>query len=115
MQVDVTETPRDLVSLLDRYDVLILNNSNELTKLLDESQREKVEQWYKAGGGIVALHAALVRQTEWDWFHQLAGCDFNSDSEFLKARIVRRPRGGRSPHGSRFRRIVRIRSRLDES
>ena len=97
MQVDVTETPRDLTALLDRYDVLILNNSNELTKLLDESQREKIEQWYKAGGGIVALHAALVRQTQWDWFHQLAGCDFNSDSEFLKARVVVDPSAKEHP------------------
>ncbi len=88
MQVDVTETPRDLTSLLDRYDVLVLNNSNQLTKILDESQRAKIEAWYKEGGGIVALHAALVRQTEWPWFNKLAGCDFNSDSEFLEARVV---------------------------
>ena len=88
MQVDVTETPRDLVQLLDRYDVLVLNNSNQLVKILDEKQRAKVEKWYKDGGGIVALHAALVRQTQWKWFSQLAGCDFNSDSEYLDARVV---------------------------
>ena len=88
MQVDVTETPRDLLALLDRYDVLVLNNSNELTSLLDEQQLKKVQQWYEKGGGIVALHAALVHQTEWKWFSELAGCDFNSDSEFLEARVV---------------------------
>ncbi|MEC7979596.1 MAG: ThuA domain-containing protein, partial [Planctomycetota bacterium] len=37
--------------------------------------------------GIVALHAALVHQTEWEWFMQLAGCDFDSDSEFLEATV----------------------------
>lgn len=88
MQVDVTETPRDLTALLERYDVLVLNNSNQLTKLLDEKQREKVEDWYSAGGGIVALHAALVRQTDWKWLSELGGCDFNSDSEFLEARVM---------------------------
>lgn len=88
MQVDVTESPKDISLLLDRYDVLILNNSNELTKILDEKQRKKIEDWYQGGGGIVALHAALVRQTEWTWFTNLAGCDFNSDSEFLEAKVV---------------------------
>ncbi len=38
--------------------------------------------------GIVALHAALVRQTNWEWFNQLAGCDFDSDSEYLEARVM---------------------------
>lgn len=88
MQVDVTESPRDIAGLLDRYDVLVLNNCTEMTKLLDEKQLDKVQEWHEKGGGIVALHAALVRQTEWRWFNELAGCDFNSDSEFLEARIV---------------------------
>ncbi|WP_298869143.1 ThuA domain-containing protein [uncultured Gimesia sp.] len=97
MQVDVSETPADITNLLDRYDVLVLNNSNALTSLLDEKQRNKIEQWYKAGGGIVALHAALVRQTDWKWFNELAGCDFNSDSEFLEARIVVDPKAKNHP------------------
>ena len=88
MQVDVTESPKDIMQLLDRYDVLILNNSNELVQILNDEQRKKIEDWYNEGGGIVALHAALVRQTEWDWFTTLAGCDFNSDSEFLEARVI---------------------------
>lgn len=88
MQVDVSETPSDLLKILDRYDVLVMNNCNELAKLLDEKQRAKVEQWYKAGGGIVALHAALVHQKDWPWFNTLAGCDFNSDSEYLEATVV---------------------------
>lgn len=90
MQIDVTENPKD-INLLDRYDVLIMNNSNELTKLFDEKQRNKIRDWYRAGGGIVALHAALVHQTEWEWFTNLAGCDFNSDSEFLEASVVVEP------------------------
>ncbi|MGI9242168.1 MAG: ThuA domain-containing protein [Verrucomicrobiales bacterium] len=97
MQVDVTETPKDLTNLLDRYDVLVLNNSNELTSLLDEKQMRKVEEWYKAGGGIVALHAALVRQTGWKWFSELAGCDFDSDSEFVEARVVVDPAAKEHP------------------
>ena len=88
MQIDVTESAKDISNLLDRYNVLVVNNANELTKVLDEKQRDKVRDWYRAGNGIVALHAALVRQTEWKWFNQLGGCDFNSDSEFLEASVV---------------------------
>lgn len=102
MQVDVTETPKDIANLLDRYDVLVLNNSNELTKLFSENQRNKVEQWYKAGGGIVALHAALVHQTDWKWFSDLAGCDFNSDSEFLEAKVLVDPKAKDHPTVSGF-------------
>ncbi len=97
MEVDVTETPKDLLALLDRYEVLILNNSNELTSLLDEKQRKKVETWYAKGGGIVALHAALVHQKEWKWLHKLGGCDFNSDSDFLEARVVVDPKAKDHP------------------
>ena len=88
MQIDVTENPKDIVALLDRYDVLVLNNCTEMTKLFDESQRKRIQDWYQKGNGIVALHASLVRQTKWEWFNKLAGCDFNSDSEFLEARVV---------------------------
>ncbi len=88
MQVDVSETPKDITTILDYYDVLIFNNSNELTKLFDKQQQQKIQNWYHAGGGIVALHAALVHQTEWEWFSEIAGCDFNSDSEFLKATVT---------------------------
>lgn len=97
MQVDVTESPKDILSLLDRYDVLVFNNNTELTQVLDERARKKVEDWYNAGGGIVALHAALVRQTEWEWFTKLGGCDFNSDSEYLEARVVVDPAAAEHP------------------
>ena len=88
MQIDISETPKDITTILDHYDVLVFNNSNELTKLFDKQQQQKIENWYHAGGGIVALHAALVHQTEWEWFSEIAGCDFNSDSEFLQATVT---------------------------
>jgi type 1 glutamine amidotransferase len=106
MQIDVTESSKDL-NLLDRYDVLVLNNSTELTKLFDERQRNKVRDWYRAGGGIVALHAALVHQTEWTWLSELGGCDFNSDSEFLEAMVTVEPSMRDHPtvrgHGEKFK------------
>ena len=106
MRIDVTENAGDISKLLDRYDVLVLNNSNELTKLFDEDQRNTIRDWYREGHGIVALHAALVHQTEWEWFTQLGGCDFNSDSDYLEARVVIDPAATDHPavsgHGTEF-------------
>src|SRR6266853_2436193 len=89
MEVDVTETAKDFTDQrLAVYQVLVMNNANELAKVLDEAQRKVIEDWYRKGGGIVALHAAIVHQLGWPWFNQLAGCDFNSDSVFQKARVI---------------------------
>jgi type 1 glutamine amidotransferase len=107
IQIDVSETAKDLSSKrLADYDVLLLNNANTLDKVFDEKQRKIVEDWYAAGGGIVGVHAALVRQENWPWLHDLAGCDFDSDSDFLEARIVVDPKAKDHPsvkgHGDSF-------------
>ena len=106
MQIDVTESSKDL-KLLDRYQVLVLNNSNQLTSILDSKQRKAVEDWYAKGGGIVALHAALVRQIDWPWLTKLGGCDFDSDSEFLEAKVLVDPAAKNHPtvkgRGKEFR------------
>lgn len=88
-EVDVTEHRKDMrAEELSRYDVLVLNNANELDKVLPEQQRKTVEEWFTKGEkGIVGLHAALVHQTKWPWLHGLGGCDFNSDSDFSRARV----------------------------
>ncbi len=87
--VDVTETPGDLTAdRLAAYRVLVLNNANELGKVLDDTQKKAVEGWSRHGGGVVGLHAALVHQTGWPWLSQLGGADFDSDSDFSRARVV---------------------------
>ena len=68
--------------------MLVLNNANELGKVLDEKQQQAIADWFGRGNGIVGLHAALVHQTGWPWLNQLAGADFNSDSDFSRARLV---------------------------
>ena len=89
MEMDVTEHYRDLKRpVLDRYDVLLLNNANRLADVVPEEERKAVEQWFAAGHGIVALHATLVRQKGWPWLLDLGGCDFDSDSTFQKARVL---------------------------
>ena len=106
MQVDVSENPNDLLKILPKYKVLVFNNNTELTAILDARHQAAVRDWYRKGGGIVALHAALVRQKEWKWFNGLAGCDFDSDSEYLEARIIVDPKAKDHPavrgHGMSF-------------
>lgn len=89
-EVDVTEHQGDMVpKVLERYDLLVLNNANELDKVLPEPNRKAVEDWFAKGKrGVVGLHAALVHQTKWPWLNQLGGCDFNSDSDFSKAKVT---------------------------
>lgn len=104
---DVTETPGDLTKeRLAGYDVFLMNNCNELTTLLNEKQRHEIEAWYTGGKAIVALHAALVHQTKWKWFYDLAGCDFDSDSLFEKAKVLVDPAAKDHPavkgHGAEF-------------
>ena len=89
MEIDVTEHHRDLKpEVLDRYDVLLLNNANGLSDVLPVASRKAVEEWFARGHGIVGLHAALVRQQKWPWLLDLGGCDFDSDSTFQKARVI---------------------------
>jgi type 1 glutamine amidotransferase len=90
IDVDITENALDLApKAIARYDVLLLNNANELDKIIPEEQRKSVEQWFTTGKkGIVGLHAALVHQKNWPWLTELAGCDFNSDSDYSKAKIT---------------------------
>jgi hypothetical protein len=96
--VDVTETAGDLsTERLAGYRVLVLNNANELSKVLDDNQKKAVEGWSRKGGGIVGLHAALVHQTGWPWLSQLAGADFDSDSDFARARMMVDPAAKDNP------------------
>ena len=65
--VDVTEHWKDMQpDVLAQYDVIVLNNANELDLVLPEEQRKAVEEWFtKSQKGIVALHAVLVNQQKW--------------------------------------------------
>lgn len=89
IEVDVTEHAKDLLpNVLKKYDVLLLNNANQLGDLIPKEQQEAVQAWFATGKGIVGLHAALVKQDGWPWLMELGGCDFNSDSDFLKAKVT---------------------------
>ena len=99
LDVDLTEHPDDLQpGPLAKYDVLLLNNANQLADVIPEARRQSVQEWFARGDkGVVALHAALVHQTRWPWLVELGGCDFNSDSDFLKAKVLVDPEAADHP------------------
>ena len=89
MEMDVTEHWRDLKpKVLAKYDVLLLNNANKLSEVIPEQQRKSVEAWYRSGKGIMGIHASLVKQQDWPWLVEIGGCDFDSDSDYLKAKVT---------------------------
>lgn len=107
IQFDISETGKDITEkTLSNYDVVLLNNSNTLDKVLDERQRNVFQSWFAEGHGVVAIHAVLVHQEGWPWLLNLGGCDFNSDSEFLRAKVVVDPNAKEHPavrgHGTEF-------------
>lgn len=87
IQMDVTESPEDF-SRLNNYQAIIFNSTTDIGKTLNEQQRKQLKDWYHAGGGIMGLHAAAVHHNTWPWWTELVGCDFNSDSEFVKAKLI---------------------------
>lgn len=98
IQFDVSETGSDITAeSLANYDVLFLNNANVLDKVMTAESRDAVVDWYRGGGAIFALHATLVHQEEWPWLLELGGCDFNSDSDFLRARVMVDPAAAGHP------------------
>ena len=87
IQMDVTESPEDF-SRLNNYQAIIFNSTTDIGKTLNEQHRKQLKDWYHAGGGIMGLHAAAVHHNTWPWWTELVGCGFNSDSEFVKAKLI---------------------------
>lgn len=96
--VDTTDHP-EIFNLDDlaRYDVIVFISTTDLGKALSEEQRTALVEWYRQGHGIVALHAAAVHHHTWDWWTTLVGCDFNSDSNRMRARLLVDPASREHP------------------
>gem|GEM_PF-177863 len=94
-EVDVTEDAGMFTDAkLAGYDVALLVSTTDIGKSLNAAQQEAFIRWYRAGRGLVALHAAGVHHDTWDWYSQLFGTDFDSDSEYVPARVAVDPAAG---------------------
>lgn len=96
--VDTTDHPEIFnADDLARYDVVVFISTTDLGNALNDDQKASLAGWYRKGHGIVALHAAAVHHHTWDWWADLVGCDFNSDSVRAKARLTVSPESSDHP------------------
>ena len=90
--VDVTEDSAKFTSEnLARYNAALFINTTDIGKSLDDAQKKALIEWFQKGNGLVAMHAAGVHHDTWDWFSNLFGTDFDSDSEYVPATVQVEP------------------------
>ena len=77
---------------LERYDLLLFNNATNLGESLTVEQRKPIIEWFRAGGGIMVMHAWIVQNGTWPELIEIAGCDFDADSEYMEARFTVDPK-----------------------
>jgi cytochrome c len=71
--VDATEDPsRFSDDGLRRYEVVVLLSTNG-PGVLRGGERAAFERWVRAGGGVVAIHAAANADRDWAWYGELLG------------------------------------------
>jgi type 1 glutamine amidotransferase len=56
--------------LRGRYDALVLY---DMSRTLSEVGRQNFREYVEAGGGVVALHHAIVSYQDWPWYRELIG------------------------------------------
>ncbi|MBI1374943.1 MAG: hypothetical protein GC159_19670 [Phycisphaera sp.] len=82
---------------LSRYQVLVVNNADHFGSTLTDEQKAALIAWYDAGGGIVALHAAAQHDGSWDWWADLIGCNYVSNSDKMTATLKVDPAAMKHP------------------
>ena len=114
--VDVTEHWKDMQpEVLAGYDVLVLNNANELDMVLPEEQRKAVEEWFNKGKkGIVALHAVAGQSTEVAVAQSARRLRFQQRLRLQQGEDLDRSGGERSSRREGTAGRVHLRSRLDQ-
>jgi cytochrome c len=71
--VDATEDPsRFSDDGLRRYEVVVLLSTNG-PGVLRGGERAAFKRWVRAGGGVVAIHAAANADRDWAWYGRLLG------------------------------------------
>jgi type 1 glutamine amidotransferase len=83
-EVDVTTdstlfTPENL----KKYTAVIFLNTTG--NVLNDEQQKAFEQYIKAGGGFVGVHAATDTEYDWPWYNQLVGAYFNGHPKIQEA------------------------------
>jgi trehalose utilization protein len=87
--VEVTEDPAIFSEAkLREFEVVLFISTTDIGKSLDATQQAAFIQWFRSGRGLVSMHAAGVHHDTWPWYSSLFGTDFDSDSEYVPARVL---------------------------
>ena len=98
INVSLTEDAGDLsAENLKRYELILFNNATNLGESLTVEQRKPIIEWFRKGGGIMVMHAGIVQNGTWPELIEIAGCDFDADSEYVEARFTIDPKAEGDP------------------
>jgi type 1 glutamine amidotransferase len=98
INISVTEDAEDLkATSLKQYDLVLFNNATNLGESVPEDIQEEFIKWFKEGGGIMMIHAGIVQNGTWPALIEIAGCDFDADSEYVEARFLVDPKAEGDP------------------
>ncbi len=94
----MTENPADLKQEnLKDYNLLLLNNATNLGENIPKEIQRGIINWFEGGGAIMAMHAGIVQNGTWPELIEIAGCDFDSDSDYMEARFLVDPKAEGDP------------------
>ena len=82
--IDFTEDGGKFTSAnLSSYDVIVFLNTTG--DILNNSQQDAMQAWYRAGGGFVGIHSAADTEYDWPWYNELLGAWFNGHPQIQEA------------------------------
>lgn len=74
--VDATDQPGAFTAEnLKQYQAIVFSNSNN-EAFEDEAQRHRLQDFLRAGGGVVGIHSATGSERQWPWYWALMGGKF---------------------------------------
>ncbi|TKG97097.1 ThuA domain-containing protein [Puteibacter caeruleilacunae] len=74
-KVEVSDDSGYLTENIDKYDLLIFNNTNN--EVFDnDQQRDIFKHYIQNGGGFVGVHIACGTERNWPWFNAMIGGRF---------------------------------------
>ena len=89
INISVTESPADLKQEnLKDYNLLLLNNATNLGENIPKEIQKGIINWFEGGGAIMAMHAGIEHYGTWTELFVFAGCDVDSDSDYMVSRVL---------------------------
>ncbi len=74
--VDSSDNPAAFTTEnLKQYRVIVFSNSNN-EAFENDAQREALQKFVRAGGGVVGIHSATGSERKWPWFWSMMGGKF---------------------------------------